>query len=126
MKKLTVLVAVILIAGLLAGCWVLPESKLDKIVADPDEVTLYLTQAAGNTQQLEVTAYYEDKTCADVTPSCDYNSSLSNTAGLAVSDEGLITAKNEGEATILVTYTQHNAWTGRIIRTDEVDVTVEY
>ena len=39
MKKLTVLVAVILIAGLLAGCWVLPESKLDIIVADTDEVT---------------------------------------------------------------------------------------
>ena len=118
MKKLTVLVVVMLLAGLLAGCWVLPESKLDEIVVEPGAITL----SVGETQQLEVTAWYDDKTSADVTPSCDYNSSLSNTAGVDV--EGLITAVEAGEATILVSYTQHNFWTGRIIRTAEVEVEV--
>ena len=120
MKKLTVLVAVMLIVGLLAGCWVLPESKLDYIEADPDKVTL-------NTGllevQLEVTAYYTDGTSADVTSDCDYISS--NTGVATVSDEGLITAKTMGKSTILVSHTQHNFWTGRIIRTCEVEVTVE-
>ena len=136
MKKLTVLVAVILIAGLLVGCWVTPESKLDYIEADPNEVTLTTDSFTGITEQLEVTAFYDDKTSADVTLNCDYNSSLSNTTGLeivTVSDEGLITAvivdnpiALQLKATILVTYTQNNFWTGRIIRTYEVDVTVEY
>ena len=120
MKKLTVLLAVILITGLLAGCWLFPGSKLDEITVYPEgPITLNIE----GTQQLEVTAWYEDKTNADVTPSCDYNSSLSNTAGVDV--EGLITAVETGEATILITYTQHNFWTGRIIRTAEVKVTVE-
>ena len=120
MKKLTVLVAVILIAGLLAGCWVLPESKLDKIEADPDEVILSTNLL---TQQLEVTAYYTDGTSADVTSNCDYISS--DTGVVTVSDEGLITAKKMGDSTILVSHTQHNFWTGRITRTVEVNVTVE-
>jgi len=120
MKKLTVLVAVILIAGLLAGCWVLPESKLDKIEADPDEVILSTNLL---TQQLEVTAYYTDGTSADVTSNCDYISS--DTGVVTVSDEGLITAKKMGDSIILVSHTQHNFWTGRITRTVEVNVTVE-
>ena len=137
MKKLTILVVIMLVAGLLAGCWLFPGSKLDKIEVEPVEVTLNIKSLTGITQQLEVIAYYDDKTSADVTPGCDYNSSLSNTTGLeivTVSDEGLIVAikpKPEGaldeeEATILITYTQHNLWTGRIIRTCEVEVTVEY
>lgn len=134
MKKLTLLIAVILIAGLLAGCGILPEkSQLDYIKADPIEVTLNLGTTLGATQKLtqrlEVTAHYEDLTYADVTSNCKYSSS--NTE-VTVNDEGLIEAvtfisfPSEGEATILVTYTQHNFWTGRIIRTAEVEVTVEY
>jgi len=130
MKKLTVLVAVILIAGLLAGCWVLPESKLDYIEADPDKVDLLRLRLP--TQQLTITAFYEDGVSADVTIDCDYLSS--DTKVVTVNDEGLIVyVEPEGvvgfglirEATILITYTQHNAWTGRIIRTCEVEVTVK-
>ncbi|GAI63593.1 unnamed protein product, partial [marine sediment metagenome] len=78
MKKLTVLVAVILIAGLLSGCWLFPESKLNYIEADPKEVTLYFSPTKlsstenKTTQQLEVTAYYIDGDIADVTLECDY------------------------------------------------------
>ena len=124
MKKLTVLVMIILIAGLLAGCWVLPESKLDEIVVEPEEVTLYLTQAAGNTKQLEVTAYYEDLTYADVTSNCKYISDDDEIATVDI--KGLVTAKSIGNTEVLITYTQHNFWTGRVIRTIKVDVTVEY
>ena len=131
MKKLIVLVAVILIAGLLAGCWVLPESKLDYIEADPDKVTLNPQSLTGITQQLEVTAFYDDDTIADVTSNCDYISDRPEV--VTVNDEGLIVGVKPSpfgalseEATILVTHTQHNFWTGRIIRTCKVDVTILY
>jgi len=131
MKKLTVLVVIMLVAGLLAGCWVLPESKLDYIEADPEEVTLNIVSLTGITQQLEITAYYSDGTSADVTSNCDYSSS--NTEVATVNNEGLIVAVKVDDspalvryATILVSYTQHNFWTGRIIRTAEVEVKVLY
>ena len=89
MKKLTVLVAVILIAGLLAGCWVLPESKLDYIEAVPDKVDL-LSPRSSTQQQLTITAFYEDGVNADVTIDCDYLSS--DTKVVTVNDEGLIVA----------------------------------
>lgn len=120
MKKLTVLVVIMLVASLLAGCWVFPESKLDYIEAKVNVAALGIV----STRQLKVTAYYEDLTEADVTIDCEYLSSNPDVA--IVNNEGLITSKIIGEATILVTYTQHNFWTGRIIRTDEVNVTVEY
>lgn len=126
MKRLTVIVAVILIAGLLSGCWLFPESKLDYIEANPKEVTLYLTQVPGNTQQLEVTASYIDGNIADVTLECDYApSTASDTEVVTVSDEGLITAKSKGKAKVLVSYTEGNYWAGRITGTDEVKVLVK-
>jgi len=121
MKKLTMLVVILLVAGLLAGCWVLPESKLDYIEAIPNEVNL---DAEITQKQLEVTAYYEDGTSADVTSNCDYSSS--DIEVVTVNDEGLIVAVGNGEAITLVSYTQHNFWTGMRIRTCEVEVTVEY
>lgn len=120
MKKLTILMAVILIVTLLTGCWLFPESKLDSIEIDTDEITL----TVGETYQLKITAFYEDETSADVTSNCDYLSSVSDTEVLTVNDEGLITGVKIGGAIITVIYTQHNLWTGRIIRTAEVDVTV--
>ena len=129
MKKLTVLLVIVLVAGLLTGCWLFPESKLDYIEADSNEVFL---NTRSRTQQLEITAYYTDGTSADVTSSCEYTSS--NIEVVTVNDEGLITSVVyecevcpgllTREATILISYTQHNAWTGRIIRTCEVGVTV--
>jgi len=131
MKKLTVLVAVMLIAVLLAGCWVLPSSKLDYIDVEPDDVILSNKSLTGITQQLEVIAWYEDITYVDVTSNCDYVSDRPEV--VIVSDEGLIVGVKPSpfgalmeEATILVTYTQHNAWTGMRVRTAEVDVTVKY
>jgi len=134
MKKLTVLVAVILITGLLAGCWVLPESKLDRIVADPDKVDLaQYPRLLPNQQQLTITAFYDDGASADVTIDCDYLSSDIEIA--TVNDEGLImyvapevynadpTATRN--ANILVTYTHHNAWTGMRSETCKVEVTVK-
>lgn len=126
MKKLTILVAVILIAGLLSGCWLFPESKLDYIEANPDKVTLNIVSLTGITQQLEVTAYYTDENKADITLECDYTTlTVSNTEVVTVNDEGLITAKSKGNTIVLISYTEGNFWTGRITRTDEVDVTVE-
>jgi len=54
MKKLTVLVVIMLVAGLLAGCWLFPESKLDYIEADPYEVTLDTESLTGITQQYKL------------------------------------------------------------------------
>jgi len=130
MKKLTVLMAIILIAGLLSGCWLFPGSKLDYIEADPDKVTLNFGTPLGATQkltqQLTVTAFYEDLTEADVTLECDYAPlTVSNTEVVTVNDEGLITAKSKGNAIVLVSYTEGNFWTGRITRTDEVKILVE-
>ena len=126
MKKLTVLMAIILIAGLLSGCWLFPESKLDYIKADPDDVTLNITSALVVTQQLDVTAYYIDGDKADVTLECDYAPlTVSDTEVVTVNDEGLITAKSKGNTIILVSYTEGNFWTGRITRTDEVKILVK-
>ena len=129
MKKLTVLMAIILIAGLLSGCWLFPESKLDYIKAKPDKVTLTMLtmdSLIGITQQLEVTAFYEDLTEADVTLECDYAPlTVSNTEVVTVNDEGLITAKSKGNTIVLVSYTEGSFWTGRITRTDEVKILVK-
>ena len=130
MKKLTMIMAIILIAGLLSGCWVFPGSKLDYIEADPEEVTLYFgivsDSTKNDTEQLKVTAYYEDETKADVTPECDYAPlTVSNTEVVTVDDEGLITAKSKGNTIVLVSYTEGNSWTGRITRTDKVKILVK-
>ena len=121
MKKLTVLVVIMLVAGLLAGCWVTPTSKLENIEVYPEEVTLTINTTALTgklTEQLKVTAFYEDGTFADVTLNCKYSSDSPEV--ITVNAEGLVGIVKVGEieeATILVTYTQHNFWTGRIIRT---------
>jgi hypothetical protein len=121
MKKLTVLVAVILIAGLFAGCGILPGSRLYEIEISQDfwGITFSIEDA---TYQLEVTAHYDDGTIADVTLDCDYTSSNPDVA--IVGDEGLITAVEIGDTNILARYTQRNFWTGDITRTAEVEVTI--
>ena len=121
MKKLTMIMAIILIAGLLAGCGVTPEqSLLDYIVADPDWTNL----TVGGTQQLTITAYYEDETYADVTSDCDYCSNYPDIA--TVDREGLITAVGvigEG-AWIEVYYYQENDFTNLRERFDKIGVTI--
>ncbi len=67
MKKLTVLLVVImLVAGLLVGCGIIPASSLWKIEVEPKDFW-GITFPVGDTLQLEVTAYYDDGTTADVT-----------------------------------------------------------
>jgi len=73
---------------------------LDSIAAAPDEVSLPF----GDTQQLAITATYEDSSTADVTAAADYESDDPTVA--TVSGTGLITAVGEGSATITVTYTE--------------------
>ncbi|MBA7545951.1 hypothetical protein ES705_38333 [subsurface metagenome] len=125
MKKLTMIMAIILIAGLLSGCWLFPGPKLDYIEVNPKEVTLYYGLQPNDmeiktTEQLEVTAYYEDENKADVTLECDYAPlTTSNKEVVTVSDEGLITARSKGIAIVLVSYTE-----GRT-RTDEVKILVK-
>ncbi|MBA7498275.1 hypothetical protein ES704_01010 [subsurface metagenome] len=129
MKKLTILMVVILVAGLLAGCWLFPESKLISIVVEPEGVYLDepATAITGHTEAIEsVTANYSDETSEDIKlTDCEY---LSNDPEVAiveiVEDEVWIRAVGTGDTTILVTYTQHNFWTGRVIETDIVGVFV--
>lgn len=124
MKKLTVLVAVILIAGLLAGCGIIPGSRLYYIEVEPDDFTLHL--GSDPTKQLEVTATYDDLTIADVTLECEYTwkpEALTKVVA-TVSDEGLVTGMLVGNTDILVSYTQRNFWTGDITRITEVEVRV--
>ncbi len=126
MKKLTVLVVIMLVAGLIAGCGIIPESKLWKIEVEPIEVLL---PYSGDSKQLKVTAYYDDGTSADVTLECDYTASKPEQFAQVVaivSAEGLVTGIQAGWATILISYTQRNFWTGDITRTHEVAVRVRF
>lgn len=121
MKKLAVLVAVMLIAGLLAGCWLFPETKLISIVVEPGEMWL----EPGDTEYIEsITACYDDWStkvldCID----CEYLSSDPEVA--TIDNECLITAKKEGEAYILISYIEGDFWTGKITETDVVIIQVE-
>ena len=131
MKKLTMLVVIMLVAGLLAGCWVLPESKLISICVEPEGIFLEgdpTAAASHNTEPIEsVTANYSDGTSEDIAlADCEYSSNDPEVAIVdIVGDEVLIRSVGFGEATILVTYTQHNFWTGRRTETDIVGVSVE-
>jgi len=124
MKKLIVLVAVILIIGLLAGCWVFPESKLISICVNPEGMFL---EPEETEPIISVTANYNDGTSEDIKlTDCEYLSGDPDIAIVEiVEDEVLIKAVETGDTTILVTYTQHNFWTGRVIETDIVGVFVE-
>jgi len=130
MKKLTVLIVAVLVMVLLAGCWLYPESKLISIVVEPEgmDLTYPATAITGHTEPIvSVTANYSDGTSEDIKlTDCEY---LSNDPEVAIveiiGDEVWIRAVGTGDTTILVTYTQHNFWTGRVIETDTVGVFVE-
>lgn len=64
MKKLFVLVIAILAAGLLVGCWVLPEIELVSIVVEPSEI--YLGPGKIGTTD-SVTACYKDWATEEIT-----------------------------------------------------------
>jgi len=93
MKKLTLLVVIILVTGLLAGCNPFSTFRAE-IVGD----TIYLGDPDNPaTHQLEMT--YGG---TDVTLSCDYSSN--NTDAATVSADGLIAGVAAGNAIVHVTY----------------------
>lgn len=108
MKKLTVLVVVILIAGLLAGCWLFSdEPELISIVVEPEGIyladpgTAYdLLSTTGTIES--VTACYDDWTTKEIVlTDCEY---ISLNTDVATVFEGLITAVDSGETIIIVGY----------------------
>lgn len=117
MKKL--LIFLILSIFLLTGCGLLPESRLTDIRVDPHKITLSI----GEELSLIVTAYYSNNAEANVTPDCVYESS--NIEIATVSNDGLIRAIKTGNAIILVTYSESNFWTGKIIKIHWAIITIE-
>ena len=112
MKKLTLLVAVILIAGLLTGC---SPPIYYRITPNLAANTVFLGKEAGITEFQLVMTYSNGN--IDVTSDCDYDS---NNTGVAIAVEGLITAVADGSATIHITY-----WNGTYECSFDVIVTVE-
>ena len=113
MKKLTVLVAVILIAGLLAGCWLFSdEPKLISITVVPESmelVTLNNTFVGYLTGPIEsITANYDNWTSEPIAlTDCEYSSNDPEIAIVdIVEDEVLVRAIGTGETYILVSYTE--------------------
>jgi len=89
------------------------EHELIRIGVEPNKVTLL----TGGTQQLKVTAYYDDENHDDITSICTYVPSNPNIA--LVNVNGLVTAGDCGIATITVTYSPEG-----IVFADIVEVTV--
>jgi len=122
-KKLTVLMVAILVMVLLAGCWLYPEPKLISICVEPEGMFL----EPGETEPIiSVTANYTLAPSEDIElTDCEYSSNDSEVAIVdIVGNEVFVRAGKAGETIILVTYTQHNFWTGRVIETDIVGVFV--
>jgi len=116
---------------LLAGCWVLPESKLISITVDPESMDLddpiIGTNLLSTQEAIEsVTANYNDGTSENIElTDCEYSSNNPEVAIVdIVGNEVWIRAVEAGEAVILVSYTQHNFWTGRVTETDIIGVFV--
>ena len=124
MKKLTVLVVAILVMVLLAGCWLYPEPKLISICVDPEGMFL---EPEETKPIISVTANYVLAPSEDIElTNCKYSPNDPEVAIVEiVGEEVFIRAVKVGEAIILVSYTQHNFWTGRVIETDIVGVFVE-
>lgn len=121
MKKLIMLMVIILFMVLLAGCWLYPEPKIISICVEPEGMFL---EPEETEPIISVTANYGLAPSEDIElTDCEYLSGDPDIATVGIG--GLVTAVDSGETTILVTYTQHNFWTGRVIETDIVGVFVE-
>ena len=113
MKKLIMLVAVILIAGLLTGCWLFSdEPNFISITVDPEDMELAGPTGTNllSTREpiISVTANYDDWTTKNIAPTdCGY---LSNDPDIAIVDivgnEVLIRSVGTGETYILISYTE--------------------
>jgi len=132
MKKLAVLVVVILIAGLLTGCWLFSgEPEFISINVKPE--VMYLGELGTsslnykNQDAIEsVTACYDDWTTKEIElTDCEYLSSDPDIAVVdIVGDEVWIRAIGTGEAYILVSYTE-GKFPFKVTQEDIVGVFVE-
>jgi hypothetical protein len=98
------LVTILLVTGLLlalplSACSSAPTGPLMKSIANTTQVVI-LTN--GGTNQLLITATFEDGTTKDVTAKCTYT--IDNNQVATVSTGGLITAIKAGQANITVSY----------------------
>ena len=95
------------------------EPLLDYILADPAGITL----TVGDTQQLTITAWYEDGTSADVTSDCAYWAKHPEI--VTVDGEGLVTAIGVGKNNSCITakYYQENDFTNQ--RMDSITIGAE-
>jgi len=112
MKKLIVLVAVILIAGLLTGCWLFSdEPEFISITVLPESMDLK-SPAAAITEYTEpivsVTANYDNWTTKEIAPiDCEYSSNDPDIAVVdIVGDKVWVRAIGTGKTYILVSYTE--------------------
>jgi len=123
MKKLTVLVVIMLVAGLLAGCGIIPEwSVLQSIVIEPDGITFTTREPVS----IEVTACYKDGDTAIVTLECDYKLTNEGVVTLDITkDEVIIAPVGIGETEVEVSYTERNFWTGTRTVEDVICIQVE-
>ncbi|MBA7474045.1 hypothetical protein ES707_09392 [subsurface metagenome] len=96
------------------------EPELTKIEVEPKEMELIV----GEFGTFEVTAHYDNATTNIVTFKCIYGSSDHLIAYVAHGIDKVITL-DVGTATIFISYTQHNFFTGEeITKTDTIVVTV--
>ncbi|MBA7549878.1 hypothetical protein ES705_42378 [subsurface metagenome] len=92
------LVLVIIVAGLLTGCW----SGNDLVGLKVDNVDSILGLSVGDTYQLQIAAIYENNYSIDVTTYCYFCSGDNHI--VSVSDGGEVTAIKKGIATIFIDY----------------------
>jgi trimeric autotransporter adhesin len=101
-KKL--LVTILLITGILSAlslsaCFSTQSGPLMKSIANTTQVVILAT---GDTNQLLITATFEDGTTQNVTAKCTYT--IDNNQVATISAGGLITAIKAGRANITVSY----------------------
>jgi len=100
-KVAFVLTAIILLTLILPGCTgsTTPTGPALKTIANDVQI---ISLKVGATQQLKITATFDDGSTKDVTAACTYSSSVP--AAAAVSATGLVTAVAAGAANIGVSY----------------------
>jgi len=103
MKKLIILFMIVLVMGLLAGCWISSEPKLISITVDPEDMSLCIEESKSI---ISVTANYEDGTSKPVEIT-DCNLSSENIKIADAGSKGLVTAVGVGATYIIVKYTEH-------------------
>ena len=97
------------------------EALLDSIVVVPSEMTIF----TGSSETItSVTAHYDNGTAVDIElSSADYD--VDSTDIITVNASGVVTGVSEGEATVLVSYTESYTDEDDITDTADIIVTVQ-